>query len=155
MNRPDRSPRSLLLTTIATTTLIAISISTSGCGLETDRGGRAAAEQAVDDADATPQHSGNPVGPDTPLDELLAEMLDRWRGLDQRVIDEDAVAPLAAIEEVWALAEPIIRADHQGALFGFQQAVDLARSAVERTRPADASKGYRLARDLTTDLLER
>lgn len=95
------------------------------------------------------------ISPDATLDQLLPVLLERWRGLDQRVIDGDATGSLASIEEVWALAEPIIRADHQGALFGFQQAVDLARSAVTRTRPADASKGYRLARDLVNDLLER
>lgn len=132
--------RTILGTTVAVGLLTA-------CGALADTTSR-------DDPPVTTAAPGS-LDPDATLDELLSEMLVRWRGLDQRVIDGDAAAPLARIEEVWALAEPIIRAEHQGALFGFQQAVDLARSSVTRTRPADASKGYRLALELTDDLLER
>ena len=120
----------------------------SGCGGLVD----GAEEQArTSPADVAASDSGT-IGPDATLDELLDELLDRWRGLDQRVVDGAGAAPLAAIEEVWAALEPMLRADHQGALFGFEQAVDLARSAAERTRPADATKGYRLLLDLTAEL---
>lgn len=126
------------------------SLAVSACGPLADR---TDPNSSAAPSGATP--AATAISPDATLDQLLPMLLERWRGLDQRVIDGDATGSLASIEEVWALAEPIIRADHQGALFGFQQAVDLARSAVTRTRPADASKGYRLARDLVSDLLER
>lgn len=95
------------------------------------------------------------VPADGSLHDLLPLLVDSWRGLDQRVIDEDAAEPMARIEQIWALAEPQLRADHPATLFGYQQAVDLARSAVDRRRPADASKGYRLVIELTDDLLTR
>jgi predicted small lipoprotein YifL len=81
---------------------------------------------------------------------LLAQMLQNWLGLDQRVIDRDRDREaLERILALWTSAEPVLRAQRPELLFGFGQAVDLARSSVERNRPADASKGYRLARDLT------
>ena len=36
--------------------------------------------------------------------------------------------------------------------FGLQQSVDLARTSVERRRPADASKGYKIVADLLETL---
>lgn len=145
-----RRGRRPLLTAITLTLTLTGALATSACGAIADTRDRAPGATAA----STAQVAGS-VDPDASLEELLDTMLERWRGLDQRVIDGDATSSLAGIEEVWAVAEPIIRAEHQGALFGFQQAVDLARSAVTRMRPADASKGYRLALDLTADLLER
>lgn len=91
---------------------------------------------------------------DKPLEELLPVMLDGWRGMGEYVIDGDADEPLARIETAWAAAEPIIRREHPDSLGGFQQAIDLVRTAVERRRPADVSKGYLLAVELTNHVLD-
>jgi hypothetical protein len=88
-------------------------------------------------------------------DELLTGLVDAWRGLGQRVVDGDgSVEALQRIETYWRLAEPQVRSERPELLFGFEQAVGLARSSVERRRPADASKGYKLAADLTNAYLD-
>jgi hypothetical protein len=92
---------------------------------------------------------------DGTLDELLPALLASWRGLDQRVIDGEAAESMARIETAWVAAAPLVRADHPASLFGLETAVELARSAVERRRPADASKGYRLAIELSDEILSR
>jgi len=113
---------------------------------DADDAGTAGADVAAADAEL-------PLDGD--LDELLPALLSSLRGLDQRVSDGDTAEPMARIETTWAVAEPLVRADHPTSLFGMQQAVDLARSAVDRRRPADASKGYRLAIELTDEILSR
>lgn len=81
------------------------------------------------------------------LDEL-AEVLDtEVTSLSRAVFDDDkpaARAHLDRINEAWALAEPLIVAQF-GELadqinYDLRRVVALARSAVERNRPADASK---------------
>ena len=81
------------------------------------------------------------------LDEL-AEVLDtEVTALGRAVFDDDkpaARAHLDRINEAWALAEPLIVAQF-GELadqinYDLRRVVALARSAVERNRPADASK---------------
>lgn len=81
------------------------------------------------------------------LDEL-AEVLDtEVTALSRAVFDDDkpaARAHLDRINEAWALAEPLIVAQF-GELadqinYDLRRVVALARSAVERNRPADASK---------------
>jgi hypothetical protein len=90
-----------------------------------------------------------PIPTDADLLTLFDEMLASWKGLDQRVIDSNrATDALARIEIIWAQAEPELRLQRPAALFGFQQALDLARSAVERRRPADASKGLLILTNL-------
>ena len=81
------------------------------------------------------------------LDEL-AEVLDtEVTALSRAVFDDDkpaARAHLDHINEAWALAEPLIVAQF-GELadqinYDLRRVVALARSAVDRNRPADASK---------------
>jgi hypothetical protein len=81
------------------------------------------------------------------LDEL-AEVLDtEVTSLSRAVFDDDKPAArdhLDRINEAWALAEPLIVAQF-GELadqinYDLRRVVALARSAVERNRPADASK---------------
>ena len=81
------------------------------------------------------------------LDEL-AEVLDtEVTALSRAVFDDDkpaARAHLDRINEAWVLAEPLIVAQF-GELadqinYDLRRVVALARSAVERNRPADASK---------------
>ena len=86
-----------------------------------------------------------PVAADAPLDDVLAEIDDHMRHLDTAIVEQTKPdQSLARIDELWVVAEEQIRADDPNELFPFQQAIDLARSAVERQRPADASKGYKL-----------
>lgn len=84
---------------------------------------------------------------------VLNAMIEIWRGLGQRVVDGDrAEEALTRIEELWARVEPTLRRERPAALFGFEQAVDLARSAVERRRPADAGKGLSIMINATANL---
>jgi hypothetical protein len=53
-------------------------------------------------------------------------------------------ATLARLEDLWAVAERQIRRRDPDDLYPYEQAMTLARSGVERNRPADASKGYKL-----------
>ena len=86
-----------------------------------------------------------PIAADAPLDELFAELDRLMSGLDELIIEHERdAATLARIDEVWAVAEQQIRDRDPDDLFPFEQAITLARSGVERRRPADASKGYKL-----------
>jgi hypothetical protein len=94
-----------------------------------------------------------PIPVDGTLDELLAVLLADMADLPERVVDnDDDEVLLDRIEATWALTEDIIEVEHPGALFGFQQAVNLSRTGVERRRPADASRGAKLAAELAANL---
>lgn len=93
-----------------------------------------------------------PIAADATLDVLFDALLASWRGLDQRVTDGDrATEALQRIDSIWAQAEPILRQERPMMLFGFEQAIDLARSSVDRRRPGDANKGLMLASNLIRD----
>jgi hypothetical protein len=97
-----------------------------------------------------------PVDPDAPVDELLSEIEVLMLDLDERIIDEEAhVETLARIDALWVAAQPQIREDDPDDLFNFAQAIELARTGVERRRPADASKGYKIFVDVIDHYLER
>ena len=97
-----------------------------------------------------------PVDPEAPTAELLAEIETLMIDLDERIIDQrDQVAQIERIEELWRAAERQIRATDPDDLFNFEQAIDLARSGVDRRRPADASKGYKIIIDVIDDYLAR
>ena len=85
---------------------------------------------------------------------VIARIDDALDRLSDAVADDAELAAelLAGIEADWAAIEAGIRADHPEELFGMQQAIDLARSAVTRKRPADASKAWRIVRDLAASL---
>ena len=90
-----------------------------------------------------------PVDPDAPLADLLAEIETRMFDLDQRIIDEDdEFATLDRIDELWRAAERQIRSNDPDDVYNFGQAIELARTGVERKRPADASKGYKILADV-------
>ena len=96
------------------------------------------------EADATTS-TYPPIDPDEPLDSLLDEIETLMSDLDERIIDQRGhVEVLARIDDLWRIADQRIRATDPNDLFNFQQAIDLARSGVERRRPADASKGYKI-----------
>jgi hypothetical protein len=89
------------------------------------------------------------VDPDTDLTELLAEIEGLMFDLDERIIEgEGADVALAQIDERWRIAERQIREADPDDVFNFEQAIELARTGVERRRPADASKGYKIIEDV-------
>jgi hypothetical protein len=93
-----------------------------------------------------------PLDPDASLVDLLRDLADSMRHLDEQVVEGDTdEATLARIETIWVAALPLAREHSLDMEVGLLQAVDLARTAVERRRPADASKGYKIV----ADLLER
>lgn len=105
----------------------------------------------VDTSVTVPVPAGNttttlpPIAADAPLADVLAEMADRMLGLDELIVDGSGqLAELARLEELWAVAEPQIRERDPDDVFPYEQAMQLARSGVERRRPADASKGYKV-----------
>jgi hypothetical protein len=81
----------------------------------------------------------------------IDDALDR---LSDAVADDPELAGqlLAAIDSAWAAVEDDVRAEHPDQLFGMQQAIDLAHSAVTRKRPADASKAWKILRDIAPTL---
>ena len=90
-----------------------------------------------------------PVDPAAPLGELMDEIEVLMFDLDQRIIEGDGdIAALARIDALWAVAEPQIRSNDPDDLFNFEQAIELARTGVERRRPADPSKGYKILVDV-------
>ncbi|MCU0261050.1 MAG: hypothetical protein MUE78_08535 [Ilumatobacteraceae bacterium] len=94
-----------------------------------------------------------PIPVEGTLDELLAVLVVDMAALPERVVENEGDEELLErIEATWAIAEDLVEEQHPGALFGFQQAVDLSRTAVERRRPADASKGAKLADELVANL---
>lgn len=96
------------------------------------------------------------IDPDAPVAELLAEVELLMTDLDERIIDERGhVETFRRIDELWTVAERRIRADDPDDLFNFEQAIELARSGVERRRPADASKGYKILVDVVDAYLAR
>ena len=90
-----------------------------------------------------------PIDPDAPIGQLLGEVEDLMIDLDERIVDRnDPAGRLARLNETWRAAERQIRANDPDDVYNFQQAIDLARSGVERQRPADASKGYKIITDV-------
>ncbi len=86
-----------------------------------------------------------PIDANAPISDLLAQIRYLMSDLDERIIDhDDDVVTMARIDELWSAAEPAIRAVNPDDVSNFAQAIDLARSGVERLRPADASKGYKV-----------
>ena len=100
------------------------------------------------------------TGETTPTAIDLRDGIDRLRDLlDQlsdQVVDDDAAAAelLADVDTIWTTMEPTVRADHPEVLFPIEQAVLLATTSVERRRPADASKGALILRDLAATFTE-
>jgi hypothetical protein len=96
------------------------------------------------------------VDPDAPIDELLDEIVVLMSDLDERIIDQRGqFETMERIEELWSAAERQIRDRDPNDLYNFEQAIGLARTGVERRRPADASKGYKILTDVVDAYLER
>ena len=82
-----------------------------------------------------------------PLDELTAVLREETLALSAALFASDTVMArthLSRINEAWSFAEPQIAAKFgefaDQLIYDLQRVIELARSAVERNRPADASK---------------
>jgi hypothetical protein len=115
----------------------------TGCGTTTVDPSIAAS------ADTSATTTLPPISADASLVDLVRDLADSMRHLDEEVIEGDTDdATLARIEEIWIVAEPLASEHSTEMLFGLRQSVELARTSVERRRPADASKGYKIVADL-------
>lgn len=90
---------------------------------------------------------------DANLDQLAQVLRDETSSLSRSVFDGDTAAArthLARIEQAWALAEPMIMSQYgemaDQITYDLRRVVALARSAIERNRPADASKALSFMR---------
>jgi hypothetical protein len=79
------------------------------------------------------------------LDELVAES---GRLSDLIVENVGQRAALARIETLWALVRADVEAERADLLPGFESAIGLLRTGVERRRPADADKAHNNLRTL-------
>lgn len=97
-----------------------------------------------------------PVQPGAPLTDLFDEITALTADLHSQIsADQGQHQTWARIEQLWAEAERQIRDRDPDDLFNFQQAIELARVAVDRRRPADADKANRTWVRVADDYLER
>lgn len=94
--------------------------------------------------------AGSSVALDAPTDRLLHELERLLFDLDGIIVDDEVAARdrLDEIERIWHEVEARLRADDPDDVFNFEQAIELARTGVERRRPADASKGSKILTDV-------
>ncbi|MFV0307396.1 MAG: hypothetical protein ACK5OX_06610 [Desertimonas sp.] len=118
----------------------------------------ACAETTVDTTRATVEVDGSvpPTSTTEPTGttaELLDRLIDETTALSERVVEDDGeTEALARIEALWVAVEPDIEAERPDLLDEFDGAMDYARRAVERRRPADADKASRNLRSLVANL---
>lgn len=129
-------------TTIAAViTAVGASALASGCGQTYDL---AATSTTTETTDTVAVETTPVVDTDSSTEELLDALISQWQGLDDAAIDADRPA-LERLQEIWALLEERLRSERPELVYGFEQALALAESALEYRRPADASKGYAIA----------
>ena len=119
------------------------------------------AEPAVDSAETI--DGGTIVDPDAPTPtiastgsaaDLLPDLSVEMSRLGSEVAEGgDDDETLALIEQLWERIRPEIEADRPDLLNGFDATIDMARTAVERKRPADADKAFALLTDLVDRFL--
>jgi hypothetical protein len=144
-----RSATISVVTSVAASMMAALAL--SACGTTY-------VDTSISVADTTtPTVAGDPAdvadvadgAEDMSLAALLGEIEILMSDLDQRVVDGNgAEETMARIDVVWNAAESQIRAADPDDVFNFEQAIELARSGVERNRPADPSKGYKIFVDV-------
>ncbi len=110
------------------------------------------------DDDTSQLDPGEIVDPSTPAttipiegsaSDLLPEMgIDMSRLSAEIAGDGDEDATIDRIEASWAAIQDEVEATHPELAPGIQVTVDMARTAVDANRPADADKAFRLLTDL-------
>jgi hypothetical protein len=119
--------------------------------------------------ESTDDPADDPTDHQMPLEALLAEasdpagsvtmgalidaMVANFQGLD----DDAAVGDRQRLDQIlaiWEVLEPRLIEERPGLHHGFTQAVELAAVAVERRRPADATKSQRIALEMRASASE-
>lgn len=108
--------------------------------------------------DTSPLDTGVIVDPDVPATtipiegsaaDLLPEIgIDMSRLSAQIAGDGDEDATIVRIESMWAAIMPEVEATRPELVNGIQATVDMARTAVDANRPADADKAFSILNDL-------
>jgi hypothetical protein len=81
--------------------------------------------------------------------ELLPEIATELSQLSAQIgAPGDERATLARIDALWVVARPEVEEERPELVGGFDTTVDMARTAVNRIRPADADKAFNLLSDL-------
>jgi len=84
--------------------------------------------------------------------ELLAEMTTSMSQLGSLIAEGgDDDATLALITATWGAARPDVQTTRPELVASIDTTVDMATVAVDRTRPADADKAFKLLSDLVDD----
>jgi hypothetical protein len=92
--------------------------------------------------------------PGTP-EVLLARLVVTLQAVSEAIIDSgDQRALLAQAEDMWAAAKPEVAANDAVAAEQMEGMMDLARTAVDRTRPADADKAAKFLGDLVENYVD-
>ena len=90
--------------------------------------------------------------PDRTFSEHLDVIDQSLNDLSDAIVENDGSADvmLATILESWGSIEAQVKADFADSHFGFYEVMVLAELSVERRRPADASKAWKLFIDIAT-----
>lgn len=93
--------------------------------------------------------------PSGPPAELLPQLVVTLRAVSEAIIDEgDQRALLAEAEGLWSAAKPEVAATDADTAEEMEGMMDIARLAVERSRPADADKAAKFLESLVDHYLE-
>lgn len=131
---------------------LAVALTATACGTTVDE----------PSADSSPPRASAPVATartdragsvpgsaDDPVADVLSRIGDEMSRLSAQIGDDgDEDATLARIDELWASARDEIGRDRPSVADDVQTTIDMARVAVERNRPADADKAFRLFTDI-------
>jgi hypothetical protein len=114
----------------------------------------ACAETTIDPGLTTPRSveaTTTVFAPTGTTAELLEQLLTESNGLSDLIVaNEGQQAALVRIDALWALARDEVASERADLLPGFESAIGLIRTGVERRRPADADKAYNNLRMLVT-----
>ena len=115
-------------------------------------------DREIAEDDTSPLENGEIVDPDAPTTtiavdgspaDLLPEIgVDMSRLSAQIADDGDEDATIARIEANWAAISPEVESTNPELVNNIQVTIDMARTAVDRNRPADADKAFSLLTDL-------
>jgi hypothetical protein len=119
----------------------ALTVSLAGC-----------AKTTFDTSLTTPATAGATTtvfAPSGTTAELLDQLLTEAGALGDRIADnEGQQEAFARIETLWSLVAPDVEAQQPDLLPGFQSAIELLQTGVQRRRPADADKATNNLRTL-------
>ena len=92
--------------------------------------------------------------PDRSFSEHLDVIDQSLNDLSDAIVENDGSADviLATILESWSSIEAQVEADFADSHFGFYEVITLAEISVERRRPADASKAWKLFIDVAASV---